>query len=147
MTATNEIIQQMFVNLAKLRLEPEIIDRMSPVVDGLIQRLKGNLDLTNDEGWNRLRIALCGMLAHGWALGMSPFNSPEENVDGDTIEVRVSRDILAPLEVLKSIRYVKKDEHGRIQKVLFEPSAETKVKEQIDRILKEVEHKHWKGEK
>ena len=87
------------------------------------------------------------MLAHGWALGMSPFNSPEENVDGDAIEVRVSRDILAPLEVLKSIRYVKKDEHGRIQKVLFEPSAETKVKEQIDRILKEVEHKHWKGEK
>ncbi len=147
MTATNEIIQQMFVNLTKLRLEPEIVDRMSPVVDGLIQRLKGNLDLTSDEGWNRLRIALCGMLAHGWALGMSPFNSPEENVDGDAIEVRVSRDILAPLEVLKSIRYVKKDEHGRIQKVLFEPSAETKVKEQIDRILKDVEFKHWKGEK
>jgi hypothetical protein len=147
MTATNDIIHQMFVNLAKLRLEPEIVDRMAPVVDGLIQRLKGNLDLSTEEGWNRLRIALCGMLAHGWALGMSPFNSPETNVDGDAIEVRVSRDILAPLEVLKAIRYVKKDDLGRIQKVLFEPSAETRVKEQIDKILKEIELKHWKGKR
>jgi hypothetical protein len=147
MTATNDIIHQMFVNLAKLRLEPEIVDRMGPVVDGLIQRLKGNLDLSTEEGWNRLRIALCGMLAHGWALGMSPFNSPETNVDGDAIEVRVSRDILAPLEVLKAIRYVKKDDLGRIQKVLFEPSAETRVKEQIDNILKEIELKHWKGKR
>ncbi|RPJ42963.1 MAG: hypothetical protein EHM19_09605 [Candidatus Latescibacterota bacterium] len=147
MTATSDIIHQMFVNLAKLRLEPEIVERMSPVVDGLIQRLKGNLDLSTEEGWNRLRIALCGMLAHGWALGMSPFNSPETNVDGETIEVRVSRDILAPIEVLKAIRYVKKDEHGRIQKVLFEPSADTKAKEQIDQILREIELKHWKGKR
>ncbi|MFH1681455.1 MAG: hypothetical protein ABIH26_12555 [Candidatus Eisenbacteria bacterium] len=147
MTVTNDIIHQMFVNLAKLRLEPEIVDRMAPVVDGLLQRLKGNLDLSTEEGWNRLRIALCGMLAHGWALGMSPFNSPGQNVDGDPIEVRVSRDILAPLEVLKAIRYAKKDPHGRIQKVLFEPSAETKAREQIDQILREIELKHWKGKK
>ena len=144
MTPTSDIVQQMFINLAKLRLEPEIIERITPVVDGLMQRLKGNLDLSTEEGWNRLRIALCGMLAHGWALGMSPFNSPDENVDGDPIEVRVSRDILAPLEVLKSIRYAKKDSHGRIQKVLFEPSAEVRAKEQIDKILREVEQKHWK---
>ncbi|MBN1826357.1 MAG: hypothetical protein JW958_08830 [Candidatus Eisenbacteria bacterium] len=144
MTPTSDIVQQMFINLAKLRLEPEIIERITPVVDGLMQRLKGNLDLSTEEGWNRLRIALCGMLAHGWALGMSPFNSPAENVDGDPIEVRVSRDILAPIEVLQSIRYAKKDSHGRIQKVLFEPSAEVRVKEQIDSILREVEQKHWK---
>ncbi|MFH1278690.1 MAG: hypothetical protein ABIK65_09945 [Candidatus Eisenbacteria bacterium] len=147
MTGTNDIIQQMFINLAKIKLEPDIIERMTPVVDGLIQRLRGNLDLSTDEGWNRLRIALCGMLAHGWALGMSPFNSPDQNIDGKAIEVRVSRDILAPLEVLKSIRYAKKDPTGRIQKVLFEPSADTKVKEQIDRILKDIELKHWKGKK
>lgn len=147
MTGTNDIIQQMFINLAKIKLEPDIIERMAPVVDGLLQRLKGNLDLASDEGWNRLRIALCGMLAHGWALGMSPFNSPDQNIEGNPIEVRVSRDILAPLEVLKSIRYAKKDPTGRIQKVLFEPSAEAKVKEQIDRILKDIELKHWKGKK
>ena len=147
MTATKDIIQQMFVNLAKLQLEGDIVDRMAPVVDGLLQRLKGNLDLSTEEGWNRLRIALCGMLAHGWALGMSPFNSPDENIEGRPIEVRVSRDILAPLEVLKSIRYAKKDDQGRIQKVLFEPSAETKAKEQIDGILREIEMKHWRDQK
>ncbi len=144
MTQTREIISQMFVNLTKLRLEPDVVDKMAPVVDGLILRLKGNIDLSTDEGWNRLRIALCGMLAHGWALGMSPFNSPDENVDGEPLEVRVSKDILTPLEVLKSIRYAKKDDRGRIQKVLFEPSGETLAKEQIDRILKDVERKHWK---
>lgn len=147
MTQTREIISQMFVNLAKLRLEPEVVDKMAPVVDGLVLRLKGNIDLSTDEGWNRLRIALCGMLAHGWALGMSPFNSPDENVDGDSIEVRVSKDILTPIEVLKSIRYAKKDDRGRIQKVLFEPSAETLAKEQIDRILQDIETKHWKDGK
>jgi hypothetical protein len=147
MTQTREIISQMFVNLAKLRLEPEVVDKMAPVVDGLVLRLKGNIDLSTDEGWNRLRIALCGMLAHGWALGMSPFNSPDENVDGDSIEVRVSKDILTPIEVLKSIRYAKKDDRGRIQKVLFEPSAETLAKEQIDRILQDIEAKHWKDGK
>ncbi len=143
MTQTQEIISQMFVNLAKLKLEPDVVDRMSPVVDGLIQRLRGNIDLSTEEGWNRMRIALCGMLAHGWALGMSPFNSPDVNVDGETLEVRVSKDILTPLEVLKSIRYAKKDSHGRIQKVLFEPSSETIAKEQIDKILKDIEDKHW----
>lgn len=147
MTQTREIISQMFVNLAKLSLEPEVVDKMAPVVDGLVLRLKGNIDLSTDEGWNRLRIALCGMLAHGWALGMSPFNSPDENVDGEPIEVRVSKDILTPIEVLKSIRYAKKDDHGRIQKVLFEPSVETLAKEQIDRILQDIEKKHWKDEK
>jgi len=144
MTQTREIISQMFVNLAKLRLEADVVDRMAPVVDGLIQRLRGNIDLSTEEGWNRLRIALCGMLAHGWALGMSPFNSPDENVDGEPLEVRVSKDILTPLEVLKSIRYAKKDSPGRIQKVLFEPSGETLAKEQIDRILQDIESKHWK---
>ncbi len=140
---TSEVIAQMFINLAKLRLEPEVVERMVPVVDGLVQRLRGNIDLSTEEGWNRLRIALCGMLAHGWALGMSPFNSPDMNVDGDTLEVRVSKDILTPIEVLKSIRYAKKDENGRIQKVLFEPSTETRAKEQIDQILKDIESKHW----
>ena len=144
MTATNEIIQQMFINLAKLRLETEIVERMSPVVDGLIQRLKGNLDLSTDEGWNRLRIALCGMLAHGWALGMNPFNSPNAHCDGDRVEVRVSRDILVPIEVLKSLRYVKRDGMGRIEKALFEPSAEVRIKEQIDIMLRDIETKHWK---
>ncbi len=150
MTDTKDIISQMFVNLARMRIDPQIVTKLAPVVDGLIERLQGSIDLSTEEGWNRLKIALCGMLAHGWAVGMNPYNSPDTNTDGDLIEVRVSKDILAPIEVLKSLRYVKKDKNGRVQKVLFEPSNETKVKESIDQILKDIEKKHWgesKGDK
>ena len=75
---------------------------------------------------------------------MNPFNSPNTHVDGETVEVRVSRDILVPIEVLKSLRYVKRDDRGRIEKALFEPSAEVSIKEQIDLMLRDIEHKHWK---
>jgi len=143
MSDTKEVISQMFLNLTKMRLDPQIVAKMAPVVDGLLERLQGAIDISSEEGWNRLKIALCGMLAHGWAVGMNPYNSPDTNSDGDTIEVRVSKDILTPLEVLKSLRYAKKDKNGRIQKVLFEPSYETKAKESIDKILKDIEKKHW----
>jgi hypothetical protein len=144
MPNTREILDQMFVNLVKVKLDPDILEKMVPVVDGLMERLRGGLNLDTDQAWNRLRIALAGMLAHGWALGMNPFNSPNSHCDGDSVEVRVSRDILVPIEVLKSLRYVKRDEMGRIQKALFEPSAEVRVKEQIDLMLRDIEHKHWK---
>lgn len=143
MSDSKEIITQMFVNLARMRLDPQVVTKLSPVVDGLLERLQGSIDLSTEEGWNRMRIALCGMLAHGWAVGMNPYNNPDTNTDGELIEVRVSKDILVPLEILKSLRYAKKDRNGRIQKVLFEPSLETRVKESIDKMLKEVERKHW----
>ncbi len=75
---------------------------------------------------------------------MNPFNSPTHHCDGDRVEVRVSRDILVPIEVIKSLRYVKRDEMGRIEKALFEPSAEMRVKELINLMLRDVEQKHWK---
>ena len=78
------------------------------------------------------------------AIRMNPFNSPNGHCDGDRVEVRVSRDILVPIEVLKSLRYVKRDGMGRIEKALFEPSAEVRIKEQIDIMLRDIEKKHWK---
>ncbi|MDP6528097.1 MAG: hypothetical protein QGI43_00185 [Gemmatimonadota bacterium] len=144
MPDTREVVHQMFLNLVKIRLDPDTIDRMVPVVDGLMERLRGSLDLESDPDWNRLRIALAGMLAHGWAMGMNPFNSPNQHSDGEAVEVRVSRDILIPMEVLKALRYVKKDSLGRVEKALFEPGTEVRAREQIDIILREVEKKHWK---
>jgi hypothetical protein len=32
---------------------------------------------------------------------------------------------------------------GRIEKAFFEPSAEVRVKEQIDKILSEISKRHW----
>ena len=85
MTDTKEVISQMFLNLTKMRLDPQIVAKMAPVVDGLLERLQGAIDISSEEGWNRLKIARCGMLAHGWAVGMNPYNSPDENSDGDPI--------------------------------------------------------------
>ncbi len=144
MSTTRDVLDQMFVNLVKVKLDHDVLDKMVPVVDGLLERLRGGLNLESEQSWNRLRIALAGMLAHGWALGMNPFNTPNLHCDGDPVEVRVSRDILVPIEVLKALRYVKRDDLGRIEKALFEPSAEVRIKEQIDLMLRDIERKHWK---
>jgi hypothetical protein len=143
MSETPKIVRHMFVNLAKLSLDNKVARQASAVVDGLIDKMKAELPSVSDSDWHKLRIAFCGMLAHGWAMGMHPFNSPKAKADGTPLEVRVSKDILLPIEALQSLRYIKRDDLGRIEKAFFEPSAEVKVKEQIDRILAEIEKKHW----
>jgi hypothetical protein len=143
MSETPKIIKHMFVNLAKLVLDDRVAQQASAVVDGLIDKMRAEMPGIPEADWHKLRIAFCGMLAHGWAMGMHPFNSPKTKADGTPLEVRVSKDILLPMEGLQSLRYIKKDDLGRIEKAFFEPSAEVKVKEQIDKILSEIEKKHW----
>jgi hypothetical protein len=143
MSETPKIIKHMFVNLARLALDDKVAQQASAVVDGLIAKMQAELPNVSEADWHKLRIAFSGMLAHGWAMGMHPFNSPPTKADGTPLEVRVSKDILLPIEALQSLRYIKKDELGRIEKAYFEPSAEVKIKEQIDKILNEIEKKHW----
>jgi hypothetical protein len=143
MSETPKIVRHMFVNLAKLPLDEKVARQASSVVDGLIEKMQAELSSISKADWHKLRIAFCGMLAHGWAMGMHPFNNPRAKADGTPLEVRVSRDILLPIEALQSLRYIKKDNLGRIEKAFFEPSPEVKVKEQIDRILSEIAKKHW----
>lgn len=143
MSETPKIVRHMFVNLAKLVLDDKVARQASAVVDGLIQKMQAELPGVSDADWHKLRIAFCGMLAHGWAMGMHPFSNPKEKADGNPLEVRVSKDILLPIEALQSLRYVKKDNLGRVEKAFFEPSPEAKIKEQIDSILAEIAKKHW----
>ncbi len=143
MPDTPKILRHMFVNLAKLQLDPKVAKQGASVVDGLIEKMTAELPKISKADWHKLRIAFCGMLAHGWAMGMSPFNNPKMMADGTPLEVRVSRDILLPMEALKSLRYVKRDNLGRVEKAFFEPSSEAKIKEQIERILAEIAKKHW----
>lgn len=143
MIDTREIVRQMFASLIKVNLDEDILDQVVPVVDGIYERLHQSLDLETPEGQRRLRVALCGVLAHGWAMGLSPFNTPNRGLDGGPIEVRVSRDILVPLETLKSLRHVKKDSYGRVEKAFFDPGAEGRAREHIDRILDDLAKKHW----
>ncbi len=143
MSETPKIVSHMFVNLAKLPLDEKVAKQASSVVDGLIEKMQTELPSISKADWHKLRIAFCGMLAHGWAMGMHPFNCPKAKADGTPLEVRVSKDILLPIEALQSLRYIKKDGLGRVEKAFFEPSPEVKVKEQIDKILAEIEKKHW----
>ena len=133
----------MFVNLAKISLDEPVARRAAAVVDGVVSKLAGELKSVSKGDWQKLRVAFCGMLAHGWAMGMNPYNNPKTRADGTPLEVRVSKDILIPMEALKALRYVKKDNLGRVEKAFFEPSAEAKVKEQIERILAEIARKYW----
>ncbi len=143
MSDTHKIISHMFVNLVKISLDESMARRAAAVVDGVIAKLADELGSISKADWHKLRVAFCGMLAHGWAMGMSPYNNPKTRADGTPLEVRVSKDILIPMEALKSLRYVKKDSLGRVEKAFFEPSAEAKIKEQIERILAEIAKKYW----
>lgn len=143
MSETAKIIGHMFVNLVKVPLDERVSKQAASVVDGLIAKLAPEMPQVSKADWHKIRIALCGMLAHGWNLGMHPYNSPRVTVDGNALEVRVSKDILIPMEALKALRYVKKDSMGRVEKAFFEPSAEAKIKEQIEKILAEIARKHW----
>jgi hypothetical protein len=143
MSETRKIVTHMFVNLTRLPLDDKVAKQAAAVVDGLIDKLTAEMPEVSKSDWRRLRIAFCGMLAHGWTMGMNPFNNPNVKADGKPVEVRVSKDILIPIEALKALRYVKKDNLGRVEKAFFEPSAEAKIKEQIDRILAEIAKKHW----
>ena len=143
MSETPKIVRHMFINLTRLPLDEKSAKQASSVVDGLIAKMQTELTEVSKADWHKLRIAFCGMIAHGWAMGMHPFNNPKTKADGTPLEVRVSKDILLPIEALQSLRYIKKDDLGRVEKAFFEPSAEVKVKEQIDRILTEIAKKHW----
>ena len=83
------------------------------------------------------------MIAHGWGLGMHPDNNPQTNLDGKALEVKVCKDILVTMETLKAIRYVQKDEYGRVKKALFEPDQNARIWNQIDEMLGRVAKEKW----
>ncbi len=58
----------------------------------------------------------------------------------------MSKDILMGMGDLQALRYVKKDQEGRVRKALFEPDQNTRVKQQIDDILGEITQERWPEE-
>ncbi len=141
-TNTDRILREMFARLLNLEVRPDVTEKLLPVIDGVIARIRDDLDLDTVQGQNMLRAVMCSMVAHGWGLGMHPFNNPSETLDGKTLEVRVSKDILMPLNDLRSLRYVKKDAQGRVKKALFEPDQNARIRQHIESILADV-GKRW----
>jgi hypothetical protein len=74
---------------------------------------------------------------------MHPDNNPNVNLDGKTLEAKVCKDILVPMETMKSIRYVKKDQYGRVRKALFEPDQNARIWGSIDDMLEKLAKEKW----
>ncbi len=137
-TNTDRILREMFSRLLNLELSETTSEKLVPVVDGVLEKMHQNIDFETVQGQNMLRALLCSMMAHGWGLGMHPHNNPGRNLEGNPVEVRVCKDILMPMEDLKSLRYVKKDDQGRVKQALFEPDQNQRIRRSIDAILTEV---------
>ena len=146
MEITEKILREVFHRLVNMEPEDDVFGRLNGVINGMMDKFQDTFDLDTVQRQNTFRAIICSMFVHGWGIGMHPFNNPDRNLDERPIEVRVSKDILIPMENIKAIRYVKKDEKGRVKKVLFEPDQNERVREQIDNLLDKITTEKW-GEK
>jgi hypothetical protein len=146
MEITEKILREVFNRLVNMEPEDELFERLNGVINGMMDKFKDTFDLDTVQRQNTFRAIICSMFVHGWGIGMHPFNNPDRNLDERSIEVRVSKDILIPMENIKALRYVKKDEEGRVKKVLFEPDQNERIRGQIDNLLDKIATEKW-GEK
>ncbi|MBN2072091.1 MAG: hypothetical protein JW814_11610 [Candidatus Krumholzibacteriota bacterium] len=146
MEITERILKEVFHRLLNTEPKQEVLNKLQIVIDGMMEKFQDTFELDSIQRQNTFRAIICSMFVHGWGMGMHPFNSNDKNLDDRSIEVRVSKDILMPLENIKALRYVKKDEDGRIKKVLFEPDQNDRIKNQIDGLLDKISREKW-GEK
>ena len=137
-TNTDRILKTMFARLLQLEVDDAVVTKLCAVIDSVTERVGGNFDLDTVQGQNTFRALLCSMVVHGWGNGMHPFHNPAVNQDGNPLEVRVSKDILMSMADLQALRYVKKDEQGRVKQALFEEDHNVRVRQQIDDILTEI---------
>jgi len=142
-TNTDRILKAMFARLLQMEIEPAVLEKLVLVVDGVMERLHDHLDLDTVQGQNTFRALVCSMIVHGWGMGMHPHNNPNRHLEGEELEVKVSKDILMPMEDLQSLRYIKKDAEGRVRKALFEPDQNTRIRQHIDAILADVSRNKW----
>ena len=146
MEITEKILREVFHRLVNMEPEDEVFTRLNSVINGMMEKFQDTFELDTVQRQNTFRAIICSMFVHGWGIGMHPFNNPDRNLDDRSVEVRVSKDILIPIENIKALRYVKKDEDGRVRKVLFEPDQNERIRGQIDNLLDKIATEKW-GEK
>ncbi len=137
-TNTDRILKTMFSRLLQLEIEESVIGKLCAVIDSVTDRVGGSFDLETVQGQNTFRALMCSMVVHGWGNGMHPYHNPPVTEDGQPLEVRVSKDILMAISDIQALRYVKKDDQGRVKQALFEEDHNSRVRQQIDDILGEI---------
>jgi hypothetical protein len=140
---TEKMMKEMFARLLNIEVSPAVMEKLVPVIEGVSEKIDGQMNLDTVQGQNTFRALICSKIAHGWGLGMHPDNNPNVNLDGKTLEVKVCKDILVPMETMKSIRYVKKDQYGRVRKALFEPDQNARIWGSIDEMLEKLAKEKW----
>jgi hypothetical protein len=143
MTIVEKMLREMFARLINIEVSDHVIKKLVPVIEGVTEKINGQLDLSTVQGQNTFQALICSMVAHGWGLGMHPDNNPGANLDGKPLEVKACKDILIPMDTLKSIRYVKKDQYGRVKKALFEPDQNARIWSSIDDMLGRLAKEKW----
>jgi hypothetical protein len=138
-----KMMKEMFARLLNIEVGQAVLDKLIPVIEGVTEKVDGQIDLDTVQGQNTFRALICSMVAHGWGLGMHPDNNPNHNLDGKVLEVKACKDILVPMETMKSIRYVKKDQYGRVRKALFEPDQNARIWGSIDDMLEKLAREKW----
>jgi hypothetical protein len=146
MQITEKILREVFNRLLNVEPKDDVVHKLTAVVDGMMEKFQGTFELDTVQRQNTFRAVVCSMIVHGWGVGMHPWNHPDRNLDGKAIDVRVSKDILVPIEHVKALRYVQKDEQGRVRKVLFEPDQNERVRGQIDKLLDRIAREKWGNE-
>lgn len=146
MQITEKILREVFNRLLNVEPQDEVVQKLTGVVDGMMEKFQGAFGLDTVQRQNTFRAVVCSMIVHGWGMGMHPWNHPDRNIDGNTVDVRVSKDILVPIEHVKALRYVQKDEQGRVRKVLFEPDQDERVRGQVDKLLDRIAREKWGNE-
>jgi hypothetical protein len=140
---TEKMMKEMFARLLNIEVSPAVMEKLVPLIDGVSEKIDGQMNLDTVQGQNTFRALICSMIAHGWGLGMHPDNNPNVNLDGKPLESKVCKDILVPMETMKSIRYVKKDQYGRVRKALFEPDQNARIWGSIDEMLEKLAKEKW----
>lgn len=143
MQITEKILREVFHRLLNTEPKKEVLQKLQVVIDGIMEKFQETFELDTVQRQNTFRAIICSMFVHGWGMGMHPFNSFDKNLDKKNIEVRVSKDILIPIEHVKALRYVQKDHQGRVKKVLFEPDQNERVRRQIDTLLDKISKEKW----
>lgn len=143
MSMAEKMLREMFARLLNMEISQEVIDKLVPVIEGVTEKVNGQLDMDTVQGQNTFQALICSMVAHGWGLGMHPDNNPVTNLDDKTLEVKACKDILIPMDTLKAIRYVKKDQYGRVKKALFEPDQNARIWSSIDDMLGNLAKEKW----
>lgn len=146
MAQTEKVVEEMFARFLNIEVPQPHRDRLVPLIERIENSISQDLDLSTVQGQNMLKVLLGTLASYAWGLGMHPYNNPVLDCSGEPLEVRSSKDILVPIRDVQAIRYVKKDKHGRVRKVLFEPDQNSRVRGQIDDLLTEISLRKWDSE-